>query len=169
MVSFSNYTVKFSAQPIGTTSSATILTLTNIGSTALNVTGLSLTGSEFLQTNNCPSTLAVAANCSIDVTFTPTSSGNHLGSISLTDNAYDSPQDVQLVGNIPVPALKVIFSAGEDFGGEAIGVVSNPEPVILCRIRGRDRSRLPTFQLWATSLKQITVSGCSRSTRRIAR
>ena len=131
MVSFSNYTVKFSAQPIGTTSSATILTLTNIGSTALNVTGLSLTGSEFLQTNNCPSTLAVAANCSIDVTFTPTSSGNHLGSISLTDNAYDSPQDVQLVGNIPVPALKVIFSAGEDFGGEAIGVVSNPEPVIL--------------------------------------
>jgi len=131
MVSFSNYTVNFSAQPIGTTSSPTVVTLTNIGSAALNVTALNLTGSEFLQTNNCPAALAAAANCTINITFTPASSGNHVGTLSLTDDAYDSPQGVQLVGNIPVPALKVIFSAGEDFGGEAIGVVSNPEPVIL--------------------------------------
>jgi Abnormal spindle-like microcephaly-assoc'd, ASPM-SPD-2-Hydin len=131
MVSFSNYTVKFSAQPIGTTSSATTLTLTNIGSAALNVTTLSLAGSEFLQTNNCPAALAAAASCTINITFTPTSSGNHLGTLSLTDDAYDSPQDVQLVGNIPVPALKIVFSAGEDFGADAIGVVSNPQVVIL--------------------------------------
>jgi Abnormal spindle-like microcephaly-assoc'd, ASPM-SPD-2-Hydin len=131
MVAFSNYTVKFSAQSIGTTSSATTLTLTNIGSAALNVTGFSLAGSEFLQTNNCPATLAVSASCTINITFTPTSSGNHLGTLSLTDNAYDNPQDVQLVGNIPVPALKIVFSAGEDFGGDAIGVVSNPQVVIL--------------------------------------
>jgi Abnormal spindle-like microcephaly-assoc'd, ASPM-SPD-2-Hydin len=131
MVAFSNNTVKFSAQPIGTTSSATTLTLINIGSAALNVTGFSLAGSEFLQTNNCPATLAVSASCTINITFTPTSSGNHLGTLSLTDNAYDNPQDVQLVGNIPVPALKIVFSAGEDFGGDAIGVVSNPQVVIL--------------------------------------
>ena len=131
MVSFSSYTVKFSAQPIGTTSSPSTATLTNIGSAALNVTALNLTGSEFLQTNNCPAALAVAASCTINITFTPTSSGNHLGTLSLTDNAYDSPQDVQLIGNIPVPALSIIFSAGEDFGGEAIGVVSNSQLVIL--------------------------------------
>jgi hypothetical protein len=124
MVSFSNYTVKFSAQAIGTTSSPTTVTLTNIGSTALNVTGLNLTGSEFLQTNNCPATLPVATSCAINVTFTPTSSGNHLGTLSLTDNAYDSPQVVQLAGNIPVPALTIVASS-QTFPAVAVGAVDS--------------------------------------------
>jgi hypothetical protein len=124
MVSFSNYTVNFSAQAIGTTSSPTTVTLTNIGSAALNVTGLTLTGNEFLQTNNCPASLAVAASCTINVTFAPTSSGNHFGSLSMTDNAYDSPQVVQLEGNIPVPAV-TILEPTLVFPGIAVGAVDS--------------------------------------------
>jgi hypothetical protein len=132
MVSFSNYTVKFSAQPLGTTSPATTVTLTNIGSAALNVTGFNLAGSEFVQTNNnCPATLAVAANCTISVTFTPASSGNHLGTITLADDAYDSPQVVQLQGNIPVPALTFAPASADFFTGYAVGSVSNAQPTII--------------------------------------
>jgi hypothetical protein len=129
MVSFSNYTVNFSAQQFGTTSFPTTVTLTNIGSAALNITGFSLTGSEFLQTNNCPATLTVAASCNINITFTPASSGNHLGTFSLADNAYDSPQDMQLVGNIPTPALNIFPSSVIDSGAVAVGVIT-AEPTI---------------------------------------
>jgi hypothetical protein len=129
MVSFSNYTVNFSAQQFGTTSFPTTVTLTNIGSAALNITGFSLTGSEFLQTNDCPATLTVAASCNINITFTPASSGNHLGTFSLADNAYDSPQDMQLVGNIPTPALNIFPSSVIDSGSVAVGVIT-AEPTI---------------------------------------
>jgi hypothetical protein len=131
MVSFSNSTVNFPAQVIGTTSSPTTVTLTNIGSAALNMTGFTLIGSEFVQTNNCPATLAVAASCAINVTFTPTSPGNHLGTISLTDDAYDSPQVVQLQGNIPVPALTFAPASADFFTGYAVGSVSNAQPTII--------------------------------------
>src|ERR1700730_5774169 len=131
MVSFSNNTVNFPAQVIGTTSSPTTVTLTNIGSAALNMTGFTLTGSEFVQTNNCPATLAVAASCAINVTFTPSSSGNHLGTIGLTDDAYDSPQVVQLQGNIPVPALTFAPASADFFTGYAVGSVSNAQPTII--------------------------------------
>jgi Abnormal spindle-like microcephaly-assoc'd, ASPM-SPD-2-Hydin len=124
MVSFSDYTVNFSAQAIGTTSSASTVTLTNIGSAALNVTGFNLVSSEFIQTNNCPPTLAVAASCTINVSFTPTSSGNHQGTLSLIDNAYDTPQEVQLTGNLPVPALSISPSPVADSGAVAIGVIN---------------------------------------------
>jgi len=124
MVSFSNYTVNFSAQAIGTTSSASTVTLTNIGSAALNVTGFNLVGSEFMQTNNCPAALAVATSCTINVTFTPNSFGNHQGTLSLTDNAYDTPQEVQLAGNLPVPALSISPSPVADSGAVAIGVIN---------------------------------------------
>jgi len=130
MVSFSNSTVNFPAQVIGTTSSPITVTLTNIGSATLNVAGFTLTGSEFVLTNNCPATLAVAANCTINVTFTPASSGNHLGRISLADNAYDSPQVVQLQGNIPVPALTFDPSA-DFFTGYAVGSVSNAQATFI--------------------------------------
>jgi hypothetical protein len=86
LVSFSSYSVVFPPQGIGTTSSPIAVTLTNIGSAALSVAGFSLSGSEFTQTSNCPASLAAAASCNVSLTFTPTASGNHTGSLTLTDN-----------------------------------------------------------------------------------
>ncbi len=118
LVSFSNYSVTFPAQAIGTTSPSTAVTLTNIGSAILDLTGLNLSGSEFMQSNNCPGTLAAAASCTINITFTPTASGSHAGTLTLTDNANDSPQVVQLVGNIPIPAISLIDSTNVSATGD---------------------------------------------------
>src|SRR5437763_1216491 len=46
-----------------------------------------------------PATLAAGANCTIDVTFTPTVSGARTGTLSVVDNAGGSPQSVALIGN----------------------------------------------------------------------
>jgi len=54
---------------------------------------------DYQQTNNCPSSLAKNTSCIISVTFTPTKTGTRPGSITITDNATNSPQKVTLTGN----------------------------------------------------------------------
>jgi hypothetical protein len=130
LVSFSSYSVTFAPQAIGTTSSPVTVTLTNIGSASLNLSGFNTTGSEFAQTNNCSATLPAAASCTINITFAPTASGSHTGTLSMTDNSYDSPQVVQLIGNIPTPAIKIIQGTMA-FPGVAVGAVFGPLPEIV--------------------------------------
>jgi hypothetical protein len=73
------------------------MTLSNTGSAALNISGISTTGS-FQQTNNCSTQLAAGANCSISVTFIPAGSGTQTGTLTVADNAAQSPQSVALIG-----------------------------------------------------------------------
>src|SRR5438477_6315352 len=52
-----------------------------------------------------PATLAAGANCSINVTFTPTASSIRTGTLLVTDNASGSPQTVALSGNGTAPGV----------------------------------------------------------------
>ena len=51
-----------------------------------------------MQTNNCPSTLAAGAHCTISVIFTPSAATKQTAAIKITDNAKGTPQSVQLSG-----------------------------------------------------------------------
>jgi hypothetical protein len=96
--------LSFNNQNVGTTSAAQTVTLTNSGNGALTISSIGLTGTnagDFAQTNTCPispSTLAANANCTINVTFSPTAPGSRSASVSITDNAGGSPQSVTLSG-----------------------------------------------------------------------
>jgi Beta-propeller repeat/Abnormal spindle-like microcephaly-assoc'd, ASPM-SPD-2-Hydin/Protein of unknown function (DUF1573) len=99
-VGLSPSSLNFGNQNVGTTSAPQIVTLTNTGNENLNVTGVSITGTnshDFAETNNC-SRVTPNATCSISVTFTPSISGNETANVSITDNATDSPQLVSLAG-----------------------------------------------------------------------
>ncbi len=76
-VSFSPTSLTFGSVVVGTSSSPQPITLTNTGSATLNVTKVQMTSPnapDFGQTNNCTQVLA-GAFCTINVTFTPTTSG----------------------------------------------------------------------------------------------
>jgi parallel beta-helix repeat protein len=96
----------FGPQPIGTVSATQIVMLTNSGGTPLNITGVSAAG-PFLQTNNCPASLAGGAACTISVTFASNTSGTRSGYVSITDNASGSPQSVTLTGTASDFAIAV--------------------------------------------------------------
>jgi hypothetical protein len=99
-VGLSPSSLNFGNQNVGTTSAPQIVTLTNTGNENLNVTGVSITGTnshDFAETNNC-SRLIPNATCTISVTFTPSLTGNETANVSITDNATDSPQLVSLAG-----------------------------------------------------------------------
>jgi hypothetical protein len=80
--------------------------LNNTGNAALTLSSLALTGTnagDFAQTNNCGSSIAAGANCTISVTFTPTASGTRTAAVTLTDNATGSPRTVCLTGTGTAP------------------------------------------------------------------
>ena len=94
-------TLTFGSQAVNTTSAAQTITLTNVGSTSLNVTGISIIGTnagDFSQTNTCGNSVAAGTSCTISVTFKPSATGTRTGAVSITDNGGSSPQKVSLSG-----------------------------------------------------------------------
>jgi hypothetical protein len=96
-VSLSPATLSFSTQFLQTTSAPQTITLTNSGKAALAITNLTATG-DFAQTNTCGTSVAAGGNCAITVSFTPTSAGQRSGTVTIADNAANSPQTVSLTG-----------------------------------------------------------------------
>ena len=97
----------------GTTSPTQNATLTNTGHAPLTITGISLTGANsasFASTNTCGSTLAAGASCTISMTFDPTSTGTDAATLSVSDNAPDSPQTSSLTGVATAPPAAADFS-----------------------------------------------------------
>jgi hypothetical protein len=97
VVSLSSYSLTFSAQMSGTSSTAQIATLTNTGNASLTISSITASA-DFSQTNTCGTTVSAGANCTISVTFNPAAGGTSTGTLSISDNASDSPQSVALSG-----------------------------------------------------------------------
>jgi len=91
----------FSAQTVGTTSAAKMITLTDVSTTAMLIGGISITGAnaaDFTQTNTCGTGIAGKTKCTISVVFKPSATGTRKASVSVADNAGGSPQIVPLTG-----------------------------------------------------------------------
>ena len=96
----------FTPQLIGATSPAQSITLSNYGTTIVNITGISVAG-DFGETDNCGSSLASAASCTVNVTSTPSAAGKYSGTLSVTVDAPSSPQTVSLNGAGSTGAYKL--------------------------------------------------------------
>ena len=93
--------VAFPATTQGATSSPILVTVTNSGSGALNISSVAFAGSnlgDFTNSNICSGIVASQATCTISVTFQPTAPGQRSESITLTDNAADSPHVITVSG-----------------------------------------------------------------------
>lgn len=88
---FAPTSLSFAGVDPGQQSPAQQATLTNETGTALGLTSVTVSG-HFMQTNNCPSTLAPQASCTFDVTANPTADGAMTGSINVQDSAGNSAQ-----------------------------------------------------------------------------
>jgi hypothetical protein len=122
--------LEFPLRLIGTISPPKTATLANTGSVPVNISNIS-TKEPFSQTNNCPSSLAVGANCQIQVKFTPVQKGLATGNLSVTDDAKGSPQTVTLSGT----GMEVKLSpAAINFGDQKVGTKSSPAPVKLTNL-----------------------------------
>jgi hypothetical protein len=97
----------FAVQSAGTTGTPRTVKLSNAGIAPLNLAGISASG-DASQTNNCGATLQPGASCAITVSFIPSGTGPRTGTITIADNAPDSPQTIAVSGvgvGSPVPLL----------------------------------------------------------------
>jgi hypothetical protein len=92
----------FNAQTLGKTSRPLVTTLSNLGPGNLTISSIAITGanaSEFAQVNNCGSSLAPGASCTISVTFTASVLAiPQVADIIVNDNAIGGAQSVFMIG-----------------------------------------------------------------------
>jgi len=133
IVSLSPSSLAFSAQQaVGVTSSPLTLTVTNTGTAALTFTSVAVTGDFAVQSNNCTAGLQATtpnSNCTITVTFTPTMAGSSVGSLTLTDNAPNSPQIILLTGTGSAQPLVSLSPTSLSFGSQAVNTTSAAQTV----------------------------------------
>ncbi len=87
----------FPPQATGTVSTPRTVTLRNVGTQVLSISGIVAAG-DVSQTNTCGATLAVAAQCTLNVSFAPSATGLRSGSVTVTDAAPDSPHVIAISG-----------------------------------------------------------------------
>lgn len=104
-VTVSPATLAFGNQAVTTTSSAKTVTVSNKQPTAVTISSITTPG-VYAQTNTCGTLLAAQGTCTVSVTFSPTTTGSQPGTLTITDNASNSPQTVNLTGTgTALPAI----------------------------------------------------------------
>jgi hypothetical protein len=96
-------TLAFGNQTTGTTTATPLIaTLANSGTATLNISGISITGTnpaDFAKSSTtCGATLAAGSSCTISVTFTPASAASFSATLTVTDNASPTTQTSSLTG-----------------------------------------------------------------------
>ncbi len=120
----------------GVTSTAQTVTLSNTGTAALAISGITIGGAnptDFAETNTCGTSLAAEATCTIVVTFTPASAASFAATVSVADNATGSPQTVTLSGSGTAPAVPIatLSPTTENFGNVVSSVTSSAQTLTL--------------------------------------
>jgi phospholipase C len=84
-------------QVVRTTSPSKTVTVTDFDDASLTMGAITTTG-DFSQANNCKKGLSQGGECAINITFTPTATGNRTGTLTINDSDSSSPQIVNLSG-----------------------------------------------------------------------
>jgi hypothetical protein len=117
----------FTQQLVGTTSSPQSFTLSSTGETALSIQSISVSA-PFAQTNNCGSSLAAGATCTINVTFAPTSLGPASGNLALYIPGTSQMVALSGTGLAPVATFS---PASFTFATQRVGTTSPQQLVTL--------------------------------------
>jgi hypothetical protein len=116
-IRLSKDSVLFDSQLVGTESGPQEITLVNAGTASLDLSGIHVTG-DFVQSNNCPSNVAVGGSCRIQVAFRPSTAGSHEGALVVTNHLPEEERQTALTGNgsdfaLEAPATPMSIMAGE--------------------------------------------------------
>ena len=127
VLSLSATTVTFHDTDLNTTSSASIVTVSNTGTGTLNIAGVAATG-DFAATSGCNSTaLAPGRSCTVFITFTPTAVGTRTGMLTLvsdTGGTTGTQTSVALTGNGRGAFSVVLTPTSFNFGNQLTGTTS---------------------------------------------
>jgi hypothetical protein len=94
--------VNFGDQKVGSKSPTVPIKLTNVGTVALSISQIALTGKnpgDFSETHDCGTSVPPGGSCTIKARFKPQKKGQRSADLSISDDGGGSPQKVGLFGN----------------------------------------------------------------------
>jgi hypothetical protein len=128
--------LSFPYQVVGTTSAQLPLTLSNPGAAPLIVGSVSATGDFAVANDACGgTTIAVAASCTIEMTFTPTANGLRTGTLVVGSNNVGGTAAIPLSGQGEQNGAAIQLSASSlTFGPQPVGTTSTPQTVTVASV-----------------------------------
>ena len=131
--------LSFGNQSTNVASTPQSVTVTNTGAAALPISSItySTSGSQpFSQSNNCGTSLAVSANCTIRVVFDPASTGPATATLSVSAGNGAGTRTVALSGTGVVSSTYTLAPTSLTFGNQLTNVASAPQSVTVTNTGG---------------------------------
>jgi phospholipase C len=119
--------LSFGTEMVGAASAPLTATLSNTGSSPVTINSITTTA-DYTGTNNCGSSVPSHGNCSISISFAPTTSGRRYGALTVNTSDAGSPQVVNLTG---IGTAITLVPSSLSFGNQPVGSASAPQSVIV--------------------------------------
>jgi hypothetical protein len=150
----------FAAIPLGTTSPVQNVAITNSGGAALHISSVMTSGAnsgDFSINNGCTgAAYAVNTACIIGITFTPSAIGLRAATLTITDDAPNSPQTVQLSGSGAGAPSVNLSSAAVSFAATALGTTSPRQNITVTNL-GAAALHFSSIKLSGTNAGDFTL------------
>ena len=150
--------VTYPSTAVGATSAAVNITVSNTGSTAVNLQPESVTGDFVISANTCGVTMSANVGCTVSVVFQPISSGNRTGTFTVTGSA--GTQTVALNGTGVVPSTDGLSPLALSFAPQVLNTASAGQKVTLTNT-GDTALQLIAAQIVSGDF--TVVNGCGNS------
>jgi MYXO-CTERM domain-containing protein len=128
--------ISFSPVTIGQTSSALSTTITNTGTTSLQLSSINLSSPDFVLaggTCNSGASIAPNANCTVAITFRPSAAGARSATLALNHNATGGSSQVGLsgTGNLAPQASIAMSASTLSFANLIVNTLSDAQTVTI--------------------------------------
>jgi len=135
----SSHYVNFGGQQINTTSDPAYITLTNSGTVELTISEISASDN-FSVTDDCGDTLSSGSECTLSITFSPSSSTSYSGAVTIIDDTTDSPQSITLegIGLSPGEPVVSLSISSMDFGEQTVETTSDAQVLTVTNMGSSD-------------------------------
>lgn len=155
----STYGVQFGNAVVGIPTPASVLTIFSNGDLPLSLTSITASG-DYSQTNNCPSSLPQGTVCTVQVTFTPTTTGIRNGTIIINSNDPANPTlSVPLMGygvtTYPVPAITLLNQYAAKVNSGPVTLNINGTGFLVGSLVRWNSTNLPTTYINNTTIKAV--------------
>jgi hypothetical protein len=124
-LTFSATSLNFAPLQTGLTSASQTVTVTNASAHTVTFSSITSIG-EYLENNNCPTTMNPGQNCTITLNFAPTTAGTQNGSVTLSDDTPGSPKQIIKLTGIGESNAVSFVPATLTFPGTTPGTSSAP-------------------------------------------
>ena len=133
-VNLSTAALTFGAQLVTTTSASQSVTLSNVGTTTLTLSGFSFVGlntTDFTRNNNCNASLGAGQTCKISVKFRPTATGVRQATLQIRTSDLGVPTASVALTGTGVASSATLTPTLLNFGNVTRRQTAGPLPVTL--------------------------------------